>query len=88
MRPLTITVRASWCLVMDNDNNKPTPYQQKTGRMAEGTMSVDYLSVRNALTSLKAVQAYDLYLKEHKRRLRQLEKLAAGELSPGEDWYL
>jgi hypothetical protein len=43
--------------------------------------------VRSALGSLEAMRRYDSYLQEHRRRLRQLEKEAAGEMSPSDEWY-
>lgn len=44
-------------------------------------------NVRDQLGSLDAVRRYDTYLIEHKRRLRQLEKEARGEMSPSGEWY-
>jgi len=44
-------------------------------------------NVRAQLGSPTAMRAYDAYLTEHKRRLRQLEKEARGEMSPSGDWY-
>jgi hypothetical protein len=44
-------------------------------------------NVRDALGSLDAIKKYDAYLVEHKRRLRQLEKEAAGDMCPSDDWY-
>lgn len=51
------------------------------------TTKVNPFMVRESLGSVEAMRAYDNYLKEHKRRLRQLEKLAAGELTPSDAWY-
>lgn len=72
---------------MDDNDNELTPHQKKTGRVLPGATSLDSFTVRQALPTMQAVQAYDKYLKEHKRRLRQLEKLARGELTPSEDGY-
>ncbi len=47
----------------------------------------DVMTVRQSLPSVEAMQKYDNYLRDHAKRLRQLIKVAAGELSPGEDWY-
>lgn len=37
------------------------------------------------LTNPKAKKAYDKYLKDHARRLRQLERELAGEAIPGDE---
>lgn len=71
----------------DTDRNA-TAYQKKTGRILPGTSSLDPFIVRASLPTIEAVRKYDNYLKDHKRRLRQLEKLAAGELTPSEESYL
>lgn len=44
-------------------------------------------NVRDQLGDLATIRKYDTYLTEHKRRLRQLEKEARGEMSPSGDWY-
>jgi hypothetical protein len=90
MRHLTITEAMSLCPLMSDADNTPgaeVPNQKKTGKVIPGATSNDPFFVRAALKSPDAVRKYDSYLKEHKRRLRQLEKLAAGELTPSEDGY-
>ena len=44
-------------------------------------------NVRAQLGSPDAIRAYNTYLTEHKRRLRQLEKQARGEMCPSGEWY-
>ncbi len=44
-------------------------------------------SIREQMGSLEAMRKYDAYLKEHRLRLRQLEKLARGEMCPADEWY-
>lgn len=61
-----------------------TAYEKKTGRKG---VALDSFAVRSQLVSSEAVKAYDSYLKDHKRRLRQLERLAAGELTPSSEHY-
>jgi hypothetical protein len=67
--------------------SEPTNNQKKTGKLLPGTTSLDTFTVRAALPTPAAVKAYDNYLKEHARRLRQLERLAAGELTPSSESY-
>ena len=64
-----------------------SPNEKKTGRMLPGKGATDSFTVRASLPTIEAVKKYDNYLKEHKRRLRQLEKLAAGELTPSSGSY-
>jgi hypothetical protein len=71
----------------DNTNDTRTPHEKKTGRVIPKAASLDSFTVRQSLTSMEAVKAYDKYLKDHKRRLRQLERLAAGELTPSSESY-
>jgi hypothetical protein len=61
--------------------------QKKTGRLMPGTTNLDPLTVRSALRTPQAVAAYDKYLKDHKRRLQQLERLARGEMTPSSESY-
>mgnify|MGYP001574536356 CR=1 FL=1 len=44
-------------------------------------------NVRDSLRSVAAIRSYDSYVLEHKRRLRQLESLAKGDLTPSGEWY-
>ncbi len=44
-------------------------------------------NVRDSLGSIDAMRRYDAYVKEHNRRIRQLEKEARGEMSPSGEWY-
>ncbi len=69
---------------MDDDR---TDNEKKTGRKLNGKKGFDAFVVRQQL-SPDAAQRYDTYLKDHKKRLRQLEKLAAGEMSPSSQSYL
>ncbi len=48
---------------------------------------VSLFNVRESLGSVEAMKKYDKYLREHARRLRQLEKEARGEMSPSGDWH-
>ncbi len=43
-------------------------------------------NVRDALGSLEAMRRYDVYITEHRRRLRQLYKEARGDMSPSGEW--
>lgn len=67
-----------------------TDNERKTGRKVPEAPNMDPIAVRSALI-LKgapgAVSKYDKYLKDHKRRLAQLERLAAGELTPSSESY-
>ncbi len=69
------------------EHDSRTAYQKKTGRLTPNTSALDPFMVRAALPSHEAVKKYDLYLKDHAKRLRQLEKLAAGELTPSAGSY-
>ena len=69
----------------DNDNR--TPNEKKTGRALKQP-ALDVFTVRQQLNSVEAMKAYDKYLKDHKRRLSQLEKIAAGESAPSSQSYL
>lgn len=62
-----------------------TTCEKKTGKKTKGGW--DSFAIRSQLVSAEAVRAYDNYLKEHKRRLRQLVRLAAGELTPSSEYY-
>lgn len=44
-------------------------------------------NVRDGLGSIEAMRKYDEYIKEHRRRLRQLEKEARGDMCPSDEWY-
>ena len=61
--------------------------ERKTGKVIPGASNLDPLTVRSMLPTPEAVKRYDIYLKEHKARLRQLERLARGELTPCDEWY-
>lgn len=64
-----------------------TPNEKKTGKtLKEG--ATDCFSVRQALTSTEAIKKYDNYLKEHSSRLRQLHRVANGEMAPSSRSYL
>lgn len=72
----------------ERDSGKlSTDNEKKTGRVLPGAKSIDSFTVRQSLPTLEAVQKYDAYLRSHKRRLRQLERLAAGELTPSSENY-
>ncbi len=62
----------------------PSANEAKTGR---APAPADTFTVRQALPTMKAVNEYDKYLKDHRRRLRQLEKLASGEMTPSSQSY-
>jgi len=50
----------------------------------------EYINPWNVLAclgSVEAVKKYNEYLKEHRRRLKQLEREANGEMSPSEESY-
>ena len=68
----------------DGADEARTDNEKKTGRTLPGH---DEFSVRSALRTPEAVMKYDNYLKDHKRRLRQLERLARGELTPSSENY-
>ncbi len=70
---------------MSDDSSIPN--QKKTGKLTEGNKSLDTFTVRQQLRSAEAIKSYDQYLRDHKRRLRQLEKLASGELTPSSEHY-
>lgn len=88
MRRLTISQSAFTVTQMSDQNDTRTAYQKKVGTLHPKAVSLDAFTVRQSLPTLEAVRNYDNYLKEHKRKLRQLEKLAAGELTPSEEGYL
>ena len=44
-------------------------------------------NIRDNLGSVDAMKRYDVYITEHKRRLRQLEKEARGDMCPSDEWY-
>lgn len=69
-------------------NDTRSDNEKKTGKCPGKMPSLDTFTVRAQLPTLKAVSEYDKYLKDHRRRLRQLEKLAAGEMSPSSQSYL
>ena len=64
-----------------------TKNEVKTGRVVPGARSMNEFSVRASLPTIEAVQRYNDYLKEHRRRLKQLVQLAAGELTPSSGGY-
>lgn len=70
-----------------DDNDDRTPNEKKTGRTLK-TQALDVFTVRQQLKSVEAMKAYDKYLKDHKRRLSQLEKIASGEAAPSSQSYL
>lgn len=44
-------------------------------------------NVRDNLGSVETMKKYDEYIAEHRRRLRQLEKEARGDMCPSGEWY-
>ena len=68
-----------------SDVDTRTPYQRKTGNV-QG-QNTDVYSVRNALANPAAMKKYDNYLKEHKARLRQLQRIANGDMAPSSQSY-
>ena len=62
-------------------------YIKKTGKKPEKEKESNSFFFRESLGSQEAMKAYDEYVKEHRRKLRQLEREAAGEMAPSGDWY-
>lgn len=71
----------------NSDNDERTANEKKTGKVLKGSKTTDTFSVRQALGSVEAMRKYDNYLKEHKSRLRQLRRLANGEMCPSSQSY-
>lgn len=86
--PLAQLLFSTMVTQMSNDRSDVdtrTPHQKKTGT-AQG-QATDVYSVRNALPNPAAMKKYDNYLKEHKARLRQLERIANGDMAPSSQSY-
>jgi hypothetical protein len=73
---------------MNNDDaDDRTPNERKTGRVVKGSKNTDTFTVRQALGSVEAMRKYDNYLKEYRSRMRQLQRLARGEMAPSSQSY-
>lgn len=66
------------------DDKNDTDFNRKPAAKKD---KPSFFSVRDSLPTLEAMKRYDEYLADHRRRLRQLEKEANGEMSPSGEWY-
>lgn len=64
-----------------------TENEKKTGRVMKGEATNDPLFVRQSMHSVKAMHEYDKYLKEYKSRMRQLKRIANGDMAPSSQSY-
>ena len=47
----------------------------------------DTFNVRQSLLTLKAKRDYDMYCRDHAKRLKQLEQIASCGVAPSDQWY-
>lgn len=68
-------------------SNADTRTSRESPMLGTSQRKTNPWNVRDSLGSIEVIKKYDAYITEHRRRLRQLEKEARGDMCPSDEWY-